>query len=99
MSTVYSKGESISLEHTLRGMFNCDRAGFGGIISSEVIETEPVQALILGLSLKYVNADDSIREEIDSFIEELEEYKNEKMYEIKEEEFKRVVEKFNSLVK
>lgn len=98
MST-FSRDRAISIEHSLRRLFNCDRAGFGGIVDSDFIEVNPIVALAMGLATIYPNACDNTRNDIDRFINSISKYNEQKIYEIEESDFNDIVSRFNEIVK
>lgn len=99
MGTIYSKNISYDLEGTLKALFKCDVTELNVIISADAIEDNPIQALYLGLALKYRNADKLKREEIDKFTEYLFNYEHKNIVEIGEKTFNSFVEKFDNLIK
>ena len=96
MSTSHAK--ALSLEHTLRTIFNCERFGFGGYINSDMIEKNPVQSFALGLAVIYNTKSELQKEAIDRFLEDSLDYEDLSIREIEETEFNTLVERFNSLI-
>lgn len=89
---------AISIEWTLRKLFNCERFGLGGFINSDSIESNPMQSFRIGFAEIYAKASNDKRNIIDRFIDDnyqyedmnIEEIGNIKVSEL-HEEFKRIV--------
>ena len=50
-----SQGKAISIENTLRKIFNCERFGFGGQINSDAIRKHPFLSMTQGLAFLYAS--------------------------------------------
>lgn len=97
--SAFSRDRAISIEHSLRTLFNCGRAGFGGLVESDFIEVNPVVALHMGLATIYPSADDNTRNNIDTFINSIAKYDEKKIYEIEESDFIDILNRFNEIIK
>lgn len=64
-----SQGYAVSLEHTLWGVFSCERFGVGGIVNSDYIRKYPIASMIHAATYVYANANLKQRETIENFIE------------------------------
>ncbi len=60
---------AIEIEHIIRNVFSCERFGFGGVVDSDFIRTQPFIAIIAALAYRYATADKKLRGEIERFIE------------------------------
>lgn len=49
--------DAISLEHIVRGVFVCDRAGMGGYIDADHFESAPFDAALIALAPLWQKAD------------------------------------------
>lgn len=52
-----SHNDAISLEHIVRGVFTCDRAGMGGYIDADHFESAPFDAALIALAPLWQKAD------------------------------------------
>lgn len=64
-----AKQYATEIEHILCNVFDCNRYGFGGIVDSDVIKTNPYVAIASGLAFKYAE-DLSKADMINSYIGE-----------------------------
>lgn len=97
--SAFSRDRSISIEHSLRTLFNCDRAEFGGLVDSDFIQANPVVALYIGLATIYPSADGNTRKNIDTFVNSIEKYDEKKIYEIEESDLMDIMNRFNEIIK
>lgn len=67
---------AISIEWTLRKLFNCERFGLGGFINSDSIEASPMQSYRLGFAAIYAEASSDKRRLIDRFIDDNYQYED-----------------------
>ena len=70
-----SQGKAVSIEWTLRSIFNCDRFGFGGQINSDAIRKHPFLSMTQGLAVIYERRPEK-RTAIDKFIEDFSFYED-----------------------
>lgn len=70
-----SQSKAVSIEMILRGIFNCERCGFGGQINSDNIRKHPFLSMTQGLAVLYVKHPEK-KEDIDCFIENFSFYEN-----------------------
>src|SRR5690554_5659218 len=89
---------AISIEWTLRKLFNCERFGLGGFINSDSIEASPMQSFRIGFAAIYAGASSDKRIVIDRFIDDNYQYEDMNIEELGitkvselHEEFKRIV--------
>lgn len=94
-----SKGKSLTIEHTLRNIYKCDRSGFGGYIDSDQIQLNLVQSYLIGLAPIYINADNSKRKEVDDFIEKIYDYENKSIDEIGIDIVEKLTKEFEKIIK
>ncbi|MGL5641143.1 MAG: hypothetical protein ACRDDM_02680 [Paraclostridium sp.] len=93
-----SHSKAVSLEHTIRRLFNCDRFGFGGYIDSDMIEKKPMQLLALGLATVYNSKNQETKNQIDVFLEDTFRYEDLSIEQINEDEFETLINRFRELV-
>lgn len=66
--SVIKHGDGVSLEFTVRGVYNVNRFDMGGIINSDYFDKHPYEAALLALAPFYYNG--ICKEEISAFLEE-----------------------------
>ncbi|MCB2299900.1 hypothetical protein [Clostridium tagluense] len=87
---------AVSLEHTLRGILECDRGGLGGLIDADAIEYGSMFTVIVStLSIKYIGEKNT--ELIDRFIESILEYEGKRMAEIGEQKIKGIIDSYREV--
>lgn len=60
-------GDGVSLEFTVRGVYDAQRFDMGGIINSDYFDNHPYEAALLALSPFYYQ--DILKDEISKFLE------------------------------
>lgn len=68
-----SQGYALSIETTLKRIFDCDRGGFGGQIDADAIRKHPFLSITQGLAVLYNSAPEK-RELIEKYIEKFSYY-------------------------
>lgn len=63
-----SHGEAIELEHYVRKLFNCDRAGVSGLADADNFESRPMDAAIMVVSYIYAKGLEVTDHEYDKFL-------------------------------
>lgn len=87
---------AVSLEHTLRGILECDRGGLGGLIDADAIEYGSMFTVIIStLSIKYIGEKNT--KLIDRFIESILEYEGKNLAEIGEEKVIEIIDSFRKV--
>lgn len=61
---------AIEIEHIITDVFSCERFGFGGVVNSDFIRSQPFTAIIAALAYKFATADKNSRDKIEKFIED-----------------------------
>lgn len=89
---------AVRIEHRLRSIFNCDRCGFGGLVDADVIERDPYNAFIYGLSAIYLKSSQSQKVLIDNFIESLYQYEGKRIEDIGISTVENLLQQFEKLV-
>lgn len=89
---------AVSLEFTLRKIFECDRGGLGGLIDADSIEGGSMFTLIVSaLSQKYIGTYNI--KSIDTFIENNFDIESKGFREMGEERIIKVIDEFEKLYK
>lgn len=70
-----AQGYAVEIEMLLRGIFKCERLGFGGQVNSDDIRKHPFLSMTQGLAFVYATSE-SKRKEIDKFIDDFSFYSN-----------------------
>ncbi len=70
-----SQGKAVAIEFTLRGIFGCDRFGFGGQVNSDCIRKHPFLSMTQGLAVIYERSPEK-RAYIENFIEKFSHYED-----------------------
>lgn len=67
---------AVEIESTLRGVFNCDRGGFAGLIDADSIESNCYVSIACTLGYLYAKSDVLKQNEIEKFVHEYGYYLN-----------------------
>jgi hypothetical protein len=90
---------AVSIEWTLRGIFNCERFGLGGFINSDSIESNPMQSFRLGFASVYADASSDKKSQIDRFIDDNYQYEDMNIDTIGVEKVSELHEVFKAIIK
>lgn len=96
-----AKNESVSIEHTIRNVFNCNRFGIGGLADCDAILHHPITCMVATLTYIYANTNKSKQECITTFIEEylgLSNLNIEQLLADDSIDFNKIVDSFRSII-
>ncbi|WP_026478150.1 hypothetical protein [Alkaliphilus transvaalensis] len=89
---------AISIELTLRNLFQCERFGLGGYVNSDSIESRPIEAFRIGFATIYPNASIETRTLIDTFIDSNYQYEEQSIDQIGVDVVRNLHEQFVSII-
>ena len=89
---------AVSIEWTLRRVFDCERFGLGGFVNSDNIESKPMESFRLGFAAIYADASSDRRSRIDRFLEDNSQYEDLNIDAIGVDRVSELHEMFNSIL-
>lgn len=89
---------AVSIEWTLRRIFNCERFGLGGFVNSDSIESNPMESFRLGFAAVYADASNDKKSQIDRFIDDNFQYEDMNIHTIGVDRVSELHEIFNNII-